>query len=247
MDRIPSGLSPEEYRARYMDRPLQEGDPLRTMDGDALDALVKSWGDGRLLSQHLSLTLAYMEDYGAPPPAGQPVPLCCCPTCATYEAGGGEEDARAAEQIVGCLARMRPEEREEAARTHFGGSATLPPPATLARLAGYVPGALRAGRPRSAHHRAKRDLRPALDIDAARAFPILEAAQLLGLGEPKRAGREHLVRCVLHEDRRASLRLNPGKGTWYCDPCGEGGDGIALVMRVRGLTFPDAVRFLTGG
>jgi DNA primase len=33
---------------------------------------------------------------------------------------------------------------------------------------------------------------------------------------------------------------------WHCFPCGEGGDGIRLVERVRGVTFAAAVLELAG-
>lgn len=85
-----------------------------------------------------------------------------------------------------------------------------------------------------------------LDVDAARAVPLLDVAKRLGL-EPTRPfarSRDWLARCPLHDDRRPSLRLNPTRGVWYCHPCGEGGDGLRLVERVRGCDFADAVREL---
>lgn len=94
--------------------------------------------------------------------------------------------------------------------------------------------------------RPRHDLRPALDVDAARAVPLLDVAEGLGLGEPERRGREFAVRCPLHEDARPSLRLNPDKGAWYCDPCDEGGSVIDLVMAARGVGFVEAVRYLNG-
>ena len=81
-------------------------------------------------------------------------------------------------------------------------------------------------------------------VDAARHISILEIADRLGLGEPRRSGSEWLVLCPLHADERPSLHLNAEKGCWYCFPCGEGGDGIGLVMRARRLGFADAVQEL---
>jgi DNA primase len=72
----------------------------------------------------------------------------------------------------------------------------------------------------------------------------LEVVERLGLGPTRKVGREYLVCCPLHADADPSLRLDAAKGLWYCDPCGEGGDGIRLVMAVRGVSFPDAVRAL---
>lgn len=81
-------------------------------------------------------------------------------------------------------------------------------------------------------------------VDRARSVSILDVAQRLGLGPPQKQGREFVVCCPLHEDRHPSLRLNPGKGMWFCHPCGEGGDGLRLFMQVRRVDFAEAVREL---
>lgn len=86
--------------------------------------------------------------------------------------------------------------------------------------------------------------REPLDVTHARAMPILDVAERLGLGKPRRVGRGHLVCCPLHEDTRPSLRLNPIRNQWYCFPCGVGGDGIRLVEQARRCSFVEAVRFL---
>jgi DNA primase len=60
--------------------------------------------------------------------------------------------------------------------------------------------------------------------------------------ELRRAGRELVGQCPVHDDHRPSLRVSPGKNLWYCFPCGFGGDAIAFVMRLDGLGFAEAVR-----
>jgi hypothetical protein len=85
--------------------------------------------------------------------------------------------------------------------------------------------------------------RKPLDVEAARSVPILDVARRLGL-EPVRQGKEWVAACPLHGDTKPSLRLNPAKNLWHCFPCNEGGDGIRLFQRARGLGFPDAVRAL---
>ena len=85
--------------------------------------------------------------------------------------------------------------------------------------------------------------RTPLDVEAARSVGILDVARLLHL-DPVRQGKEWVARCPLHEDKEPSLRLNPVRNLWHCFPCGEGGDGIRLVQRVRGIGFTDAVREL---
>jgi len=81
-------------------------------------------------------------------------------------------------------------------------------------------------------------------VETARAVSVLDVARLLGCGDPVKRGRELAVRCPLHDDSDPSLRIAAEGHTWYCDPCGEGGDAIALYMRGRRINFTDAVREL---
>lgn len=89
-----------------------------------------------------------------------------------------------------------------------------------------------------------RHIRSSLPVEAARRVSILQIAKRLRLGEPVPSGGEYLVCCPLHDDHDPSLRLNAERNIWYCFVCGEGGDGIKLVQRARGLTFVDAVRWI---
>ena len=88
--------------------------------------------------------------------------------------------------------------------------------------------------------------RQPLDVEAAKAVPILDVARRLGLDpvKPYPRAREWVVRCPFHDDRRPSLGLDPVKNRWFCSPCDRGGDGIRLFQDVRGLGFPDTVREL---
>jgi hypothetical protein len=99
---------------------------------------------------------------------------------------------------------------------------------------------------RTPPRRSRQHLSRRLDVDAARAVPLLDVARALGLEpvQPYPRSRDWLVRCPLHDDSRPSLRLDPVKGLWHCFPCGEGGDGLRLVERVRGCDFAAAVREL---
>lgn len=84
-----------------------------------------------------------------------------------------------------------------------------------------------------------------LDVEQAHAVPLDQLMVRLGF-ELKRRGYEFAMLCPFHEDRRPSLRINPAKGVWRCDPCDEGGDAIAFMQKWRGLSFPDAVRAVVG-
>lgn len=78
-------------------------------------------------------------------------------------------------------------------------------------------------------------------VDEANKVPILQVAEMLGLGQPVQKGRELAVLCPLHDDHHPSCHLNPDKNVWYCHVCNEGGDGIRLVERAKGITFREAV------
>ncbi len=73
------------------------------------------------------------------------------------------------------------------------------------------------------------------------------ATDLLG-PPPGRAGSRGLWwRCPFHVDRNPSFRVYPERRKWRCYGCGEHGDAAALVMKRKGIRFPEAVTFLAGG
>lgn len=82
------------------------------------------------------------------------------------------------------------------------------------------------------------------DVERARRASILRIAAALGLGAQVPRGNEYAVLCPFHDDHDPSLLLNPEDGLWYCFVCGTGGDGIDLVMRVRGVGFIEGVRWI---
>ncbi len=59
---------------------------------------------------------------------------------------------------------------------------------------------------------------------------------------PKRSGRRLLWPCPFHADHDPSLQVDPAERRWKCWPCNLGGDAPALVMRLKGVGFPEAVR-----
>ena len=64
-----------------------------------------------------------------------------------------------------------------------------------------------------------------------------EAARRYGLP----FDRQGWACCPFHHEKQPSLRLYDGKGGWHCFGCGAGGSVIDLVMRLEGITFPQAV------
>lgn len=63
----------------------------------------------------------------------------------------------------------------------------------------------------------------------------------------KKAGKDWMGRCPLHEDETASLVVTPGKNLWHCFGCGAGGGPIDWVMKLRGISFRHAVEQLREG
>lgn len=54
-------------------------------------------------------------------------------------------------------------------------------------------------------------------------------------------GKSHLGLCPFHEDTRPSFSVSPEKGLFHCFGCGAGGDSLTFLMRLKGLTFPEAL------
>jgi hypothetical protein len=74
------------------------------------------------------------------------------------------------------------------------------------------------------------------------------ATRLLGPAPGRRGGqrRRSWWLCPLHADKNPSLAVDPAKRTWCCYGCGERGDAVTLVMKVRRCSFPEALAHLTG-
>ena len=60
----------------------------------------------------------------------------------------------------------------------------------------------------------------------------------------RRAGRSYVGHCPWHDDRRASLRINPAGQTWECPICEIGGDVFGFVMKHDGCSFQEALKIL---
>jgi DNA primase len=50
--------------------------------------------------------------------------------------------------------------------------------------------------------------------------------------------------CPFHSEKTPSLKVNPDKQTWYCFGCNEGGDVLTFIQKFKGLSFPEALRYL---
>lgn len=79
-----------------------------------------------------------------------------------------------------------------------------------------------------------------VDIDRAKQSPILD----LFTGKIKRYGKRATVHCPLHSEKTPSFVIYLDQNSWHCYGCNEGGDVIALIMKMNKLSFIEAVRKL---
>src|SRR5262245_4435210 len=59
-----------------------------------------------------------------------------------------------------------------------------------------------------------------------------------------RRGRSFLGLCPFHKEKTPSFHVNPERGFFHCFGCKESGGAVDFVMKIDGLTFPEAVRVL---
>ena len=56
--------------------------------------------------------------------------------------------------------------------------------------------------------------------------------------------KNNVTKCVFHDEKTASLRIYPKNNSYYCYGCGVGGDSIDFIMRLRSLSYTEAVRYI---
>lgn len=60
----------------------------------------------------------------------------------------------------------------------------------------------------------------------------------------KRVGKTYRGPCPLHGGEGPNFSIDPGRGIFKCFVCGEGGDVFSFAMKLFGLDFPSAVRYV---
>jgi DNA primase len=60
----------------------------------------------------------------------------------------------------------------------------------------------------------------------------------------RRQGRGYVAICPWHDDSRPSLQINPERQSFKCWVCDIGGDVFSFVMKMEGVTFPEALAML---
>ncbi|TWJ33333.1 DNA primase [Geobacter argillaceus] len=60
----------------------------------------------------------------------------------------------------------------------------------------------------------------------------------------RRSGANYLGLCPFHGEKSPSFNVNPARGIFHCFGCGVGGNVVTFVMRMEGISFPEAVKLL---
>lgn len=86
-----------------------------------------------------------------------------------------------------------------------------------------------------------------IDVDGLKAhIDIEDVIEWLDLERPMRVGRTLKILCPIpeHVERWPSCVIYEQTDSWYCFGCQRGGDVIALVQAVKGLSFLDAAQWV---
>ena len=60
----------------------------------------------------------------------------------------------------------------------------------------------------------------------------------------RRSGRSVMAVCPFHQEKTASMSVDPARGLYHCFGCGRGGDLFAFIQETQALDFSDAVELL---
>ena len=77
----------------------------------------------------------------------------------------------------------------------------------------------------------------------AKDISMLDVASLAGV-EPVKRGAEWWGKCPFHADRSPSLAINTEKNVWICWAGCGGGSPVDFIMRLQGLDFQSACRWI---
>lgn len=60
----------------------------------------------------------------------------------------------------------------------------------------------------------------------------------------RKQGKRYVGLCPFHSEKTPSFTVDRERGLFYCFGCGAGGDVFEFVMRLHGMSFPEALREL---
>ena len=62
----------------------------------------------------------------------------------------------------------------------------------------------------------------------------------------KQAGQHLKACCPFHGEKTPSFTVHPARNSFKCFGCGKGGDAITFLREHKGMSYPDALRWLAG-
>jgi len=78
-----------------------------------------------------------------------------------------------------------------------------------------------------------------------RVREAIEIVELVGsYVQLRRQGRNYVGLCPWHDDTRPSLQVNPQRQSFKCWVCDIGGDIFSFMMKMQGVSFPEALAML---
>ena len=60
----------------------------------------------------------------------------------------------------------------------------------------------------------------------------------------KKSGKSYMACCPFHNEKTPSFHIDRDKQLFHCFGCGASGNFVQFVMRMEGLDYRDAIRFL---
>jgi DNA primase len=60
----------------------------------------------------------------------------------------------------------------------------------------------------------------------------------------RRSGANFQGLCPFHAEKTPSFNVNPAREIFHCFGCGAGGNAFSFVMKIEGLSFPEAVKLM---
>jgi DNA primase len=81
------------------------------------------------------------------------------------------------------------------------------------------------------------------DIERVRAATDL-VELVAEVTKVKRSGRSVMAVCPFHQEKTASMSIDPARGLYHCFGCGKSGDLFRFVQEMQALDFSDAVELL---
>jgi DNA primase len=60
----------------------------------------------------------------------------------------------------------------------------------------------------------------------------------------RRAGANYTGLCPFHAEKTPSFNVNPAREIFHCFGCGAGGNAFSFIMKIEGLSFPEAVKLM---